>query len=132
MKTTEEQSAIEKLIFSYRDAFNAEDITETVASFASDGINMPNNAPLAKGTEQLTAAFEALLKTFQINVQYFIDEVVISGEYAYARTNSKVKTIIKASGEQIFLENKELFLLRKHDREWKISHYIFNNSKIAR
>ena len=132
METTEERSAIEKLIFSYRDAFNAEDITKTVASFTTDGINMPNNAPLAKGTEQLTAAFEVLLKTFQINVQYVIDEVVVSGAYAYARTNSKVKTIIKSSGEHISLENKELFLFRNHDGEWKISHYIFNNSKTIR
>jgi uncharacterized protein (TIGR02246 family) len=132
METIQERSAIEKLIFCYRDAFNAANISETVASFTPDGINMPNNAPSSKGKEQLTASFEFLLKAFQINIQYVIDEIIVIGDYAYVRTNSKVNTIIRASNEHLSLENKELFVLRKHNGEWKISHYIFNNTKIIK
>ncbi|PUZ24947.1 hypothetical protein DCC81_11560 [Chitinophaga parva] len=132
METRQEQSAIEKLIFSFSDAFNATDISKTVASFTSDGVNMPNNGPAAKGTEQLTKAFEVLFNFADINIQYVIDEINISGEYAFARTNSKVTTLVKTSGDQIFLENKELFVLRNQRGEWKISHYIFNNTKTTK
>jgi ketosteroid isomerase-like protein len=129
METNQEQSAIEKLIFSYSDAFNAADISNIVASFTPDGVNMPNNGPLAQGTEQLTKAFGFLLSMAQIHIQYRIDEILISGEYAYARTNSTVNTIVKASGDNILLENKELFVLRNENCGWKIYHYIFNNTK---
>lgn len=132
METPQEQSAIEKLIFSFRDAFNAADISKTVASFTSDGINMPNNAPVAQGTEQLTKAFEALFSYADINIQYVIDEINISGEYAFARTNSKVTTVVKASSDRILLDNKELFVLRLQNGEWKISHYIFNNTQTTK
>ncbi|SEW38837.1 conserved hypothetical protein [Chitinophaga sp. YR573] len=128
MQTTEEQIAIEKLILSYSDAFNATNIAKTVAIYTPDGVLMPNNGPLVQGTEQLTASFEFLLKTFQIQVRYIIDEIIVSGEYAFVRTNSNVDTHVKSSGEDISLKNKELFVLRKHLGEWKISHYIFNNT----
>jgi len=132
METNQERSAIEKLIFSYSDAFNAADISKIVASFTSDGINMPNSGPLTGGTEQLTKAFGFLLSMAQIHIQYLIDEIIVTGDYAYARTNSTVKTIIRASGENILLENKELFVLRNDNSEWKITHYIFNNTKTTK
>jgi len=132
MQTIQEQSAIEKLIFSFSDAFNTADVQKTVASFTPDGINMPNNAPPAKGTEQLTKAFEFLLNMAKINIEYHIDEVIVNGEYAFARTNSKVTTIFKANNDQVILENKELFVFHQESGEWKISHYIFNNTKITK
>jgi ketosteroid isomerase-like protein len=132
METNQERSAVEKLIFSYGNVFNTKDIAQTVALYAPDGILMPNNAPLAQGTEQLTASFELLLRTFKIKIHYVIDEIVFSGDYAFARTNSKVETLVKATGEHISLQNKELFVLRKLYDEWKISHYIFNNTSMVK
>lgn len=128
MEITQDQSAIEQLIFAYSDAFNSKNISKTVALYTSNGILMANNAPSAEGTAQLTASFDYLLKNFQITIQYVVDEVLVSGEFAYVRTNSEVNTTVKASGEQIVLENKELFVLRKQNGIWKISHYIFNNT----
>lgn len=132
MDIQSEQTAIEKLIFSFSDAFNAADISKTVASFTPDGINMPNTAPAARGTEQLIKAFGFLFSTAGININYVIDEINVIGEHAFARTNSTVNTLFKSSGDKLLLENKELFLFRKQDGEWKISHYIFNNTQTTR
>ena len=129
MEPTQQQSAIEKAIFAYEDAFNSADIPRSALSFISEGVLMPNNGPVAKGTDQITASFEFLLSAFQINIRYTIDEIIVSGEYAYVRTNSVVKTSVKASGERILLDNKELFILYNSGEKWKISHYIFNNTK---
>lgn len=129
MELTQQQSAIEKAVFAYSDAFNAADISRTVSSFTSEGILMPNNAPVAKGADQLTVSFKSLLEAFQINIRYNIDEIIVSGQYAYVRTNSVVNTFVKANGERIILENKELLILYNSDGKWKISHYIFNNTK---
>ena len=132
MQNNKEHAAIKNLIHSYSGAFNAADIVRTVALFTDDGILMPNNAPIAQGKEQLTASFELLLKNFQINIGYTVDEITVSGDYAFVRTNSNVATHVKASGEDIALLNKELFVLRRKQDEWKISHYIFNNTSIAK
>ena len=80
MDTAQQQAAIEKLIFSFCEAFNATDLGKTVASFTPDGINMPNNAPAAAGTEQLTRAFGFLFSSAEIKVQYTIDEIIVSGD----------------------------------------------------
>lgn len=130
MESTRQQSAIKKVIFAYSDAFNAAAIPRIVSSYTPEGILMPNNAPVAVGADQLTASFESLLEVFQINIQYTIDEILVNGPYAYVRTNSQVNTWVRASGERILLYNKELFILHNLEEEWKISHYIFNNTKI--
>jgi ketosteroid isomerase-like protein len=128
MHATADKLSIEKLIFAYSDAFNAADISGTMAVYAADGVLMPQGAPAAIGAEQLKATFGFLFSKFRIRIDYVIDEIIIHGDYAYARTNSRVKTVVVASGDVIALDNKELFVVRKIDGQWKISHYIFNNT----
>lgn len=129
METHQEHLAIEKILFSFSNAFNAADILTTVASFTSNGINMPNNGPSAQGEENLTKSFGRLFDMAQISIKYTIDEIVVNGVIAFVRTNSEVTTVFKASGEQILLDNKELFIMQNENGAWKISHYIFNNTK---
>ena len=130
MNTTAENSAIEKLLADYGDAINASDVSKTLALYTQNGLLMPSGAPLAKGQEQLTSAYENLYKAFQLSVNYFTDEVMVNGDYAFARTNSKGNTLIRATRETIPVDNKELFVLQKDNGQWKISHYIFNNNKM--
>jgi ketosteroid isomerase-like protein len=98
----------------------------------SSACAMPNNAALSEGKEQLTASFEFLLETFRINISYTIEEIIVNGDHAFVRTSSKVATHVKATGEDIFLKNKELFVLRNQQRDWKISHHIFNNTFVSK
>ncbi len=130
MNTTAENSAIEKLLSAYGEALNASDVSKTVALYTTDGIIMPNGAPSSKGQEQLMATYKALYKAFKLNVEYLTDEVIVNGDYAYTRTNSKGNTIVNATGETIPVENKELFVLHKDNGQWKISHYMFNNNRM--
>ena len=132
METFQDTSTIEQLIANYEDAFNAAEISRIIVLYAPNGVLMPNNAPSAKGTAELTKSFDSLLRNFQIRIEYFMDEINGMGDYAYARTNSKVETLIKASGERIFLANKELFVFIKLNGEWKIAQYIFNNTSTSK
>jgi ketosteroid isomerase-like protein len=128
MEATAERSSIENLICAYSDAFNAADISKTIAVYAQDGVLMPQGAPTAIGTEQLKATFGFLFSNFRIRIDYVIDAITVHGDYAYARTSSKVNTVVIASGETISIDNKELFVLQRVKGQWKISHYIFNNT----
>ncbi|MFN8343890.1 MAG: SgcJ/EcaC family oxidoreductase [Spirosomataceae bacterium] len=126
---TTEKSAIEKVLFSYRDALNASDVSKVLTLYTSDGVFMPSNAPSAVGQEQVRGSYEFVFKTIQLNIEFFIDEIVVNGDYAFARTTSKGTTLIHANGQTVPEENRELFVLQKLNGEWKISRYMFNKMK---
>ncbi|HEV7423775.1 MAG TPA: SgcJ/EcaC family oxidoreductase [Candidatus Paceibacterota bacterium] len=127
MKTTE--SVIEQLLFSYRDALNASDVSKVLPLYTKDGEFMPINAPTAKGQEQLKSSYEFVFKTIQIHIEFFIEEILVSGDYAYAVTNSKGTALIHANGQKVPEENRELFVFQKDSGQWKIARYMFNKTK---
>jgi len=129
MEQSTEKLAIEKLLFSYRDALNTSDVNKVLTLYTNDGVFMPSNAPSAIGQEQLKGSYEFVFKTIQLNVEFFIDEIMVSGDYAFARTTSKGTTLIHANGETVAEENRELFVLQKTNGQWKISRYMFNKMK---
>ena len=128
MKTTE-QSAIEQLLFSYRDALNASDASKVLSLYAKDGVFMPTTAPTAKGQEQLKSSYEFVFKTMKIHIEFFIEEIAVSGDYAYAVTNSKGTALIHANGQTVSEETRELFVFQKDNGQWKIARYMFNKTK---
>jgi uncharacterized protein (TIGR02246 family) len=129
MEQTTEKSAIEKLLFSYRDALNASDVNKVLPLYTNDGVFMPSNAPSAVGQEQVKASYEFVFKTIQLNIEFFIDEIVVNGDFAFAQTTSKGTTLIHANGQTVPEENRELFVLQKSNGQWKIARYMFNKMK---
>lgn len=129
MEQTTEKSAIEKLLFSYRDALNASDVNKVLPLYTSDGVFMPSNAPSAVGQEQVKASYEFVFSQIQLNIEFYIDEIVVNRDYAFARTTSKGTTLIHANGQTVAEENRELFVLQKTNGQWKISRYMFNKMK---
>lgn len=129
MNTTAEKTAIEKLLFSYRDALNTSDVSKVLSLYTQDGVFMPTNAPTAKGQQQLKDSYEFVFKSIQLNIEFFIEEINISGDTAYAVTNSKGTTLIHANGQTVPEENRELFVLAKENGKWKIARYMFNKTK---
>jgi uncharacterized protein (TIGR02246 family) len=128
METTE-KSAVEKMLFSYRDALNASDVSKVLTLYTSDGVFMPSNAPSAIGQEQVKGSYEFVFSQIQLKIEFFIDEIIVDGNYAFARTTSKGATLIHANGQTISEENRELFVLQKVSGQWKISRYMFNKMK---
>jgi len=126
---TKEQSAIEQLLISYRDALNASDPSKVLPLYTKDGVFMPTNAPTAQGQEQLKGSYEFVFKTIQIHIEFFIEEIVVSSDYAYAVTNSKGTALIHANGQTVSEENRELFVFQKENGQWKIARYMFNKTK---
>ena len=129
MEQTTEKTAIEKLLFTYRDALNASDVNKVLPLYTNDGVFMPSNAPSAIGQEQVKASYEFVFSQIQLNIEFHIDEIEVNGAYAFARTTSKGTTLIHANGETVAEENRELFVLQKTNGQWKISRYMFNKMK---
>lgn len=129
MEQTAEKTAIEKLLFSYRDALNTSDVNKVLPLYTNDGVFMPSNAPSAIGQEQVKVAYEFVFSQIQLNIEFYIDEIVVNGDYAFARTTSKGTTLIHANKQTVAEENRELFVLQKTNGQWKIARYMFNKMK---
>ena len=121
-----EQSEIKKVLFSYRDALNESNVDKVLTLYTKNGVFMPSGAPTAIGQEQIKGTYEFVFSTIQLNIEFYIDEIDVVGDYAFARTTSKGTTLIHASGETVPEENRELFVLRKENSSWKIDRYMFN------
>jgi uncharacterized protein (TIGR02246 family) len=129
MEPKTEKSAIEKLISSYQEALNASDTGKVIALYTKDGVLMANAAPTAEGIEQVKGTYQYVFNNFSYTLQFSIIEIEVSGNYAFARSTSKGSFIIKASGQTVPDENRELFVFEKVDGNWKIARYMYNKTK---
>lgn len=125
----QDKAAVEKALNNYFNSLNESDVKTAVGSYTTDGIFIAAGAPTAVGTAQLVAAYEYLFKAIQLTVKVTIDEVIIKDDISFVRTHSNGTTLIHSTGENIPAENREFFLLRKEQGEWKIARYLFNQPK---
>ena len=129
MNTSNDQAAIKSLLFSYRDALNASSVDQVMPLYTLDGVFMPTGFPTALGTEQVKGAYAGVFSMIKLNIEFFIDEIEVDGDHAFARTTSRGNTLIHATGQSVPEENRELFVLQRTDGGWKIARYMFNKMK---
>ena len=67
-----------------------------------------------------------MFDTIKLNVGLKIEEIVPSGDYAYAITSSNGEVTLLDKGTIVPNKGRELFVLRKVGGEWKIARYMFN------
>lgn len=129
MTTTNDEAAIKDLLFRYRDALNASSVDQVIPLYTTDGVFMPTGFPTAVGTEQVKGAYTGVFSMIKLSIEFFIDEIKVDGDHAFACTTSRGSTLIHATGENVPEENRELFVLRRDGGEWKIARYMFNKMK---
>jgi ketosteroid isomerase-like protein len=66
---------------------------------------------------------------FKLTLEFTIAEIVVNGNYAFARSTSKGFLVIKSSGQTIPDEHRELFVFEKVKGDWKIARYMYNKVK---
>lgn len=129
MSISNDQTAIKELLFKYRDALNASSVDLVLPLYTTDGVFMPTAFPTAVGTEQVRGAYTGVFSSIKLNIEFFIDELVMDGDHAFARTTSRGTTLIHATGETVPEENRELFVMQRTNGGWKIARYMFNKMK---
>src|ERR1043165_7116783 len=87
MEQTTEKTAIENVLLAYGDALNTSDVNKVLQVYTNDGVFMPTTFPTAKGTVQLNESYTNIFKTIQLNVKFTIEEIVVSGDVAFAQTS---------------------------------------------
>jgi uncharacterized protein (TIGR02246 family) len=125
----EEKQKIEALLKVYEKSLNTSDSKLAQSLYTKDGIFMPTEAPSGIGQEGILKSYEYVFSQIQLNIEFFIEEIVIEENMAFAVTSSKGTTIIRATGDSIPEANRELFVFEKVNGEWKIARYMFNKTE---
>jgi len=123
-----DKEQIEKLLMVYKESLNTSDVKKAVDCYTKDGVFMPSSAPTARGNN-IKGAYEFVFSQIQLNIEFFIEEIVIENNIAFALTTSKGTTLIHATNETVPEENRELFVFEKENNKWKIARYMFNKTK---
>ena len=125
----EEKQKIEELLSKYKKSLNTSDAVLAQTLYTNDGVFMPTEAPSGKGSEGILKSYEYVFSQIQLNIEFFIEEIVVEGNMAFAVTSSKGSVKILANGVEAPEANRELFVFEKLDGEWKIARYMFNKTE---
>ena len=125
----EEKQKIEELLSEYKRSLNTSDAKLAQSLYTKDGVFMPTEAPSGIGSENILKSYEFVFSQIQLNIEFFIEEIEVEGNMAFAVTSSKGSVKIHANGIEAPEANRELFVFEKVDREWKIARYMFNKTE---
>lgn len=125
----QEKQKIETLLSEYQKSLNTSDAKLAQNLYTKDGIFMPTEAPSGIGSGGILKSYEYVFSQIQLSIEFFIEEIQVEGNMAFAVTSSKGTTLIHATGDTIPEANRELFVFEKVNDEWKIARYMFNKTE---
>ncbi len=125
----EEKQKIETLLEEYKKSLNTSDAKLAQSLYTKDGVFMPTEAPSGIGSENILKSYEFVFSQIQLNIEFFIEEIEVEGNMAFAVTSSKGSVKIHANGIEVPEANRELFVFEKVNGEWKIARYMFNKTE---
>ncbi len=120
---------IESLLITYKGTLNTSNAEKATSLYTKDGVFMPSQGPSGIGSEGILKSYQYVFSQIQLNIEFFIEEIQVDGNMAFAVTSSKGTTLIHATGDNVPEENRELFVFEKDNGEWKIARYMFNKTK---
>jgi uncharacterized protein (TIGR02246 family) len=127
------KAAIQALNQQWEINFENHDLAGLAALFTEDCVRMPQSRPATVGRPALEAAYRqdfAEAWKARAKVRRNAEEVVISGEYAFARGSD---TLIRDQDDRLFLDGetgKWLFIYRRQpDGTWKYHWITFNSNE---
>lgn len=125
----EEKQKIETLLSEYKRSLNTSDVKLAQSLYTRDGVFMPTEGPSGIGAEGILKSYEFVFSQIKLNIEFFIEEIEVEGNMAFAVTSSKGTVKILANGVEAPEANRELFVFEKADGEWKIARYMFNKTE---
>ena len=125
------KAAIEALNQQWEKSFENHDLAGLTALFTEDCIRMPQGAPASVGRAALEAAYRqdfAEVWKSGAKVRLNAEEIIISGEYAFARGADTL--IPNQEGNQREETGKWMFVYRKlADGTWRFHWVSFNSNQ---
>ena len=117
---------IQNLLTTYQRGLNEGDVDTVRSVYADDAVFIGQPFPTATGREEIATLYEDVFSKLDFNVKFDIQEVELSGDLGFVRTLSRGTIVPKGQKPEGGEGNREVFVLKKIDGEWKFYRYIFN------
>jgi uncharacterized protein (TIGR02246 family) len=125
---TDDQRAIIDVMERTEEANNAGDVDAWVALFAADAVYMPPGVAAVTTREGLVDVAEAGFR-HQADIDIRPLEVVLAGDWAFARTAVSGTVTVNPTGEVVQVDSKQLVVYRRdEDGRWRIARLITNRN----
>jgi uncharacterized protein (TIGR02246 family) len=122
------ESQLQALLTAYETSLNAGDARRIEQLYTEDGVLMPAGYSTMSGRAAVRGGYDVAFKNFRVTIHFIVDELKVSGDFAYARAHSTGTFTILASGVKGPLANRELFVFARGANGWKIARYVFNKA----
>lgn len=121
--------AIAKVRSAYQTALGSQDGAALAKLYAADGVEMPPNAPAAKGRAAIEAFHKAFAQQWMMHGMTITStEAKVTGDTAYDIGTYKQSLMAQKTGAMVEDKGKYIVLLKKDaGGAWLISHAIYNS-----
>ena len=117
---------IKNLLQTYQRALNEADLDLVRSVYAEDAAVIGQPFPTAAGIEAILALYTDFLSKLDFNVQFDLLEMELRDDLGFIRTRSHGTIVPKGQKPTGSEGNREIFIVRKIERAWKLYRYIFN------
>ena len=129
----EEKEKIVAVLDQYKTSTNTANARLAASLYTEDAIMIPAGFGTNVGKEAIYGFYDYAFSLLQLTLEFEIihDNILIEGDMAYATTSSTGTRLIRGTGETIPELNRELWIFRKIEGDWKIARYMFNVPPIS-
>jgi uncharacterized protein (TIGR02246 family) len=124
---------IKKLVHTYQRILNEGNADLVRSVFTDDAVVIGQPFPTTTGIKEIFALYKDFLSKLDFNVKFEVLEVELGNDLGFVRTGSHGTFVPKgqAPGESA-PQGRELFIVKKHQGDWKFSRYMFNTEVAPR
>lgn len=122
---------IANVLRSYESLVNRSDAEGLGDLYSDDAILFPDRFDAFSGKAAITGFYAFAFSALSLNLEFAIDpdNIIVSGDTAYATTTSTGTRLIKGANQTLPEINRELWVFERVDGVWKIARYAFNKSE---
>ena len=117
---------IQNLLTTYQRGLNEGDVDLVRSVYADDAVFIGQPFPTATGQEEIVSLYADVFSKLDFNVKFDIQDIELSGDLGFLSTRSHGTIVPKGQEPEGGEGNREVFVLKKIEGEWKFYRYIFN------
>jgi uncharacterized protein (TIGR02246 family) len=118
---------IKQLLQTYQRGLNEANLDLVRSVYANDAIVIGQPFPTATGIEEIMTLYADFLSKLDFNVEFELLEMELSNDIGFIRTRSHGTIVPKGQKPAASEGNREIFIVKKVQGDWKFYRYIFNS-----
>ena len=122
---------IKQLLQTYQRGLNDADLDLVRSVYADEAVVIGQPFPTATGIREIITLYSDFLSKLDFNVQFELLEMELSNDLGFIRTRSHGTIVPKGQKPTGSEGNREIFIVKKIQGDWKFYRYIFN-AEVAR